>query len=67
MDDIVDLKLKVKKLLDEAEGIGYHNGRIESIKEILHEMIMFEHRTDINNFQSRWNALKERLEELNIK
>ena len=40
----------------------HRDTRNRVLKDILHEMVMLEHRRDINNARSRWNILKESLE-----
>lgn len=56
--DIRKLRLQQDENLEKAYR---KDERSKTIKEILHEMVMFEHRKDLDT-QGKWDELKERLE-----
>lgn len=58
-----DIDKKFNSALEEIEEYQKTKGKIDAYLSIFQEMLMFEHRQDINNFKSRWDELKKLVEE----
>jgi len=52
--------------MEKDENNKLIEGRNDAFREILNEMQLFETRRDLTDFKAKWEALKERIEDVVI-